>query len=67
MTTELNTARDCVSAIKDGSLRSVNLIKTSLAEIERTDSTIKAWQHLDSEQAIAAAEQQMSSADMAAL
>ena len=57
MTTELNTARDCVSAIKDGSLRSVDLVKTSLAEMERTDSTIKAWQHLDNEQAIAAAEQ----------
>lgn len=56
MTTELNTARDCVSAINDGSLRSVNLVKTLLAEIERTDPVIKAWQHLDSDKALAAAE-----------
>ncbi len=57
MKIELQTARDCVSAIKDGSLRAVDLIKTSLAEIEKSDPVIKAWQHLDSDMALAAAEQ----------
>lgn len=49
------TATDALAAIASGRLSSVELVKSCLAQIEATDSTIKAWAFLDADMALAQA------------
>jgi len=49
------TASDALAAIDSGRLSSVELVKSCLAQIEATDSTIKAWAFLDGDMALAQA------------
>lgn len=49
------TASDALAAIASGRLSSVELVKSCLAQIEATDSTIKAWAFLDGDMALAQA------------
>ena len=46
------TAQEAASHIRQGLISSVDLVKACLARIEQTDGTIKAWAHLDPEQAL---------------
>jgi hypothetical protein len=46
------TAQEAASHIRQGLISSVDLVKACLARIEQTDGTIKAWAHLDAEQAL---------------
>ncbi|MFO8125351.1 amidase [Yoonia sp.] len=49
------TASEALAAIASGKLSSVELVKSCLAQIEATDSTIKAWAFLDGDAALAQA------------
>jgi len=49
------TATDALAVISSGRLSSVELVKSCLAQIEATDSTIKAWAFLDADMALAQA------------
>jgi Asp-tRNA(Asn)/Glu-tRNA(Gln) amidotransferase A subunit family amidase len=49
------TATDALAAIASGRLSSVELVKSCLAQIEATDSTIKAWAFFDADMALAQA------------
>ncbi len=44
---QLDTARQCIKHIADGSLTSVELVKHHAALIQKTDAAIGAWQHFD--------------------
>ena len=49
------TATEAVQAIASGRLSSVDLVKSCLEQIADTDASIKAWAHLDPENALAQA------------
>ncbi|MCH1470548.1 MAG: amidase [Planktomarina sp.] len=49
------TATEAVQAIASGHLSSVDLVKSCLAQITKTDSSIKAWAFLDPDSALAQA------------
>lgn len=49
------TATEAVQAIASGHLSSVDLVKSCLAQITKTDSSIKAWAFLDPDRALAQA------------
>ncbi len=46
------TATDAMAAMASGQLTSVDLVKSCLKQIKDTDGPIKAWAHLDPEQAL---------------
>ncbi len=51
------SAVDAARKIKDGEVKSVDLVKACLGRIEETDGQLKAWAHIDAEQALAQAEE----------
>ncbi len=51
------SACDAARKIKEGSLTSVDLVKSCLTRIDESDGQLKAWQHLDRDHALAQAEE----------
>lgn len=50
------SASEAVKKIKEGSLSSVDLVQACLAKIGETDEQLKAWAHIDADEAIVQAE-----------